>query len=360
LRKAIIIFILSFSIHAFSDSLSIFFLGDTYFGESYQTNPKYNGGINAIEKYGYDYFFENVKDLLRSSDHTILNLETTLYPLSTGAYLRKPYSHWSYGDKTCQYLIMYGIDAVSLGNNHVMDYGLPGYIETSNLLDKYNIKYFGAGDNSAMALLPLVQKCVIGSKILEIAVIGGFEYRKSYDSLYNFYANRELAGVNMFDTAGIISQVKLLREQNKDTYIVLFPHWGKNYKQVMDYQKEMAHALIDAGVDLIIGHGAHTVQESEYYNGKWIIYNIGNFIFNAPGRYSSTGAKPYGLMAELVITANSKKLRLYPIFTDNNKSGYQLSFLNEEEFVDCSRILGNNESINKLTGERNYFEIKLN
>ncbi len=357
--KLIIIFFLLFSPYAFSDSISVFFLGDTYFGESYQINHKYNNGVNVIEEYGYDYFFENVKDLLNTSDYTIANLETSLYSKPGGEYSRKPYSHWSYGNQTCAYLTKYGIDAVSLGNNHVMDYGLPGYIETTYLLDKFNIKYFGAGDNSAAAPLPLIHKYVIGGKTVEIAVIGGFEYRPNYDTMYSFYAGRGLAGVNKFDTAGIIRQIKLLREQNNDPFIILYPHWGKNYKQTMDYQKEMAHSLIDAGVDLIIGHGAHTVQEAEYYNGKWIIYNIGNFIFNAPGRYKTTGEKPYGLMAELVMTENNKMLRLHPVFTDNLKSDYQIRFLDENEFDDCFNIINRNKAIKPEPGNNSYIKIIL-
>lgn len=357
--KAIIILLLSFSPHAFSDSLSIFFLGDTYFGESYQTNPKYNGGVNAIEKYGYDYFFENVKDLLNASDYIIVNFESPLCGNKNVSSL-KPYIHWCDVNNTLKYLKKYKINAVSLGNNHSMDMGYNGLIGSISNCENSGLQCFGAGQNSYSMNEPLLAEFIKGGSKFQLAVIGGFEYRASYDTIYNFYSRDSTAGVHALSTEKITAKVKSLKEKNKNLFIVFYPHWGKNYKQTMDYQKEMAHALIDAGADLIIGHGAHTVQEAEYYNGKWIIYNIGNFIFNAPGRYSSTGAKPYGLMAELVVTSNSKKLRLYPIFTDNNKSDYQLRFLDEEEFVDCSRVLGNKESINKLSGERNYFEIKLN
>ena len=88
---------------------------------------------------------------------------------------------------------------------------------------------------------------------------------------------------------------------NPDIFIVIYPHWGGNYKPVSDVQKAFAHNWIDAGADIVIGHGAHTIQEIEQYKGKWIFYNIGNFIFNALGRYSSTGAKPYSLMVKLII-----------------------------------------------------------
>jgi poly-gamma-glutamate capsule biosynthesis protein CapA/YwtB (metallophosphatase superfamily) len=356
LPRYIILLFFLFVSRAYSDSLSIFFLGDTYFGESYQTNSKYNEGVNVIEEYGYDYFFENVKDLLSRSDYTIANLETSLHPYSKEIYSRKPYSHWSYGDKTCQHLVKYGIDAVSLGNNHVMDYGLTGYTGTINLLDKHNISHFGTG---TFAALEADIRNLNSDINFKIAVFGGFEYRASYDTLYNFYADTNKAGVYKLDIENLKKDIQHFRHIDPYIYIIFFPHWGKNYKQAMDYQKEMGHALIDAGVDLIIGHGSHTVQETEMYKDKWIIYNIGNFIFNAPGRYKSIGAKPYGLMAELIVAQDSKKLRLYPVFTDNKRSDYQVRFLDKDEFEDCGKIITEAGVVIRSTGDSGFFEIKL-
>jgi poly-gamma-glutamate capsule biosynthesis protein CapA/YwtB (metallophosphatase superfamily) len=343
-----------------ADSLSVFFLGDTYFGESYQTNSKYNDGVNVIDEYGYDYFFENVKGLLKNSDHTIINLETSLNPPGTVQYPEKPYLHWSYGIKTCAYLAKYGVDAVSLGNNHVMDYGSEGYIATTTMLDSFGLQWFGAGLNDSLAAIPYTRTLSMETGNFELAVIGGFEYRRSYENKYDFYAGENKQGVNKLIPERIITQVKQLKDQNKNIFIVFYPHWGKNYKPAMDYQKEMAHALIDAGVDLIIGHGSHTIQETEMYKDKWIIYNIGNFIFNAPGRYRSKSAKPYGLMAELVIKDSGKLLKLHPIFTDNKRSDYQVRFLDEDEFEDYGKLIGGTGVINKSKGDRSFFEIKLN
>jgi poly-gamma-glutamate capsule biosynthesis protein CapA/YwtB (metallophosphatase superfamily) len=338
-----------------ADSLKILFLGDTYFGESYQTNPGHNDGINVIDEYGYDYFFENVKTLLNSSKFTIANLETSLASRQS-EYLTKAYSHWSTGSKTCEYLKKYGIDAVSLGNNHVMDYGSKGMTETIALLDKHNIKYFGGGNNAYEAGAPLTVNFALTEKYFGIAVLGGYKYRPSYDTIYHAYANDSTAGINMLDTAKIIKQVRQLKEHNKDVFVVFFPHWGKNYKQAVDYQKEMAHMLIDAGVDLVIGHGAHTIQQTEMYKEKLIVYNIGNFIFNAPGRYKSTGAKPYSFITELVVKDGKKYVRLYPLYVNNNKTDYRLRFLDEEEFNDCFEYIGN--SFTKKKGTE-YFEIEL-
>jgi poly-gamma-glutamate capsule biosynthesis protein CapA/YwtB (metallophosphatase superfamily) len=315
------------------DTLQILFLGDTYFGESYQTNPKYNRGINVTEQYGYDYFFENVKDLLLSADYTIANLETSLYESDEVKFQKKPYSHWSYAEKTCRILKKYNIRCLSLGNNHVMDYGTEGLKNTVGLLEKYEIEYFGAGENINNASKPLIKVFSALSDTFRIAVIGGFEYRPNYDTLYHYYASDIKPGVNKIDTSEILKQIQNLRKIYPDVFIVFFPHWGKNYKQVQEYQKEIAYNVIDGGADLVIGHGAHTIQETEEYKGKHILYNIGNFIFNAPGRFNSTGALPYSYIVKMMVINGKVKLQLIPIFVNNKECDYKVRFLNESEYA---------------------------
>lgn len=321
-------------------SVKIFFLGDLDFGESYQTNPKFNDGINIIDEYGYDYMFENIKDLLETSNITIANLETPLLDsLQSSSVSRKPYIHWSSSDITTNYLKKYKINTLSLGNNHTMDCGIEGMNQTINSLQKKGLNYFGAGINTNEAGKPFVKQFVLNRDTITIAVFSGFEYRKSYDSIYNFYAGENSAGVNVISVKRTAVQIKELKEKYPDIFIIFFPHWGRNYLQKTELQTETAHGLIDAGVDLIIGTGAHTIQQIESYKEKCIIYCIGNSVFNAPGRYKSYGAKPYSFIAILEIKQHEgkliKQLCLYPIYTDNLQTNYQVRFLDGDEFADC-------------------------
>jgi poly-gamma-glutamate capsule biosynthesis protein CapA/YwtB (metallophosphatase superfamily) len=313
---------------------SVLFLGDTHFGDNYQSDPKFNDGVNVIKKFGYDYFFENVKDILSASDFAIANLET---PLIINAELPvsnlKPYLHWSDPSQTVFYLDKYNIQYVSLGNNHVFDYGVKGLRETIRNLELADIKFFGAGLDSVSATAPLIQN-VKGYKLI---VFGEFEYRPNYDTLYGFFASSGKPGVNKLDTAGLSTSIKEFRIKFPEAVIVVYPHWGSNYKQAGIQQKENARHLIEAGADIIVGHGAHTVQEIERYKGKWILYNLGNFIFNAPGRYRSKNAKPYGMMAELILGKNS--IKLYPLYTNNMETDYQVRLLEEEELADFVSIV---------------------
>ena len=335
------------------DSLSILFLGDTHFGDNYQYDPKFSRGVNIINEYGYDYFFENVKEILGTSDVTLCNLETplttNLEPVST----KKPYLHWSDPVNTTKFLSKYNIKNICLGNNHIFDQGRSGFNETISSLQKAGMNYFGAGKNSDEALKPLI----IDENGAKLVIFGGFEYRASYDTLYNFYADSVTAGVNTLDTIKLNHEIINYRKKYPDAKIIIYPHWGSNYKQVNPRQIAFAHSWINAGADIIIGHGAHTVQEIEKYNGKWILYNIGNFIFNAPGRYRTTGAKPYSLMAKLVIENDKEKIILYPIFTNNKRNDFQVRELSGEEFTELEEFLLKGK-FEYSAYENKYFELK--
>ncbi len=354
--------------------LSIIFLGDLNFGESYQTNPVYNRGVNIIDKFGYDYMFQNIGALLMNSDLTIANLETPLLDsIKSRASARKLYVHWSSANKTAEYLMKYNITALSLANNHTFDYGSEGLSQTVSVLQENNFNYFGAGNNTDEARKPMIKRFISAEDTFTLAVLSGFEYRKSYDSIYDYYAGENAPGVNMISVEHISESVKELRGKYGDIYIIFFPHWGRNYFWKTGGQAEAAHSIIDAGVDLIIGHGAHMVQEVEYYNGHWIIYSIGNSVFNAPGRYSYYGGVPFSFIAELRIRNvkddKEKHLRLYPIFTDNLKTDYQVRFLDDEEMNECYNILRaksnekkvfNDDFRLKENGSYRFFEIQLN
>lgn len=311
----------------FADSLQILFLGDTHFGENYQYDSRYNHGTNYIASYGYDGFFKNVEHVLKSPEAVICNLETPLTREINIISSRKPYLHWSDPDSTVNYFKKYNITFASLGNNHIFDMGQEGFNSTAKILLDNNIPFTGAGNNLTEASKPLVLK----KDDITAVIFSGFEYRPNYDTLYNFYAGENNPGVNLLDTVRLNKDILEYKKLYPGTLIIIYPHWGSNYGKVNERQIAFAHSWINAGADAIIGQGAHTVQPVELYNGKYIYYNIGNFIFNAPGRYASTGALPYSMMVKMQLNLGRINYTLFPLYTDNKKSGYQLRQLNTSE-----------------------------
>ena len=173
----------------------------------------------------------------------------------------------------------HNIRVVSLANNHALDYSLPGLQQTIKHLERHGIVVFGAGLSETQAANPHRLEIYLGDNIIRMAILGGYWYRKSYDSRYKFYARGKSGGVRVLNDDSFAKQIRILKQTDPDMFIVVFPHWGKNYRWRSQEQISLAHALIDAGADLIIGHGAHVFQEIEQYHDRWIIYNLGNFVF---------------------------------------------------------------------------------
>jgi poly-gamma-glutamate capsule biosynthesis protein CapA/YwtB (metallophosphatase superfamily) len=311
------------------DDLSILFAGDISFGENYQKK-------SLFESRGYDYFLKELSPLLNRSDMVIANLETPLTDLTRSPFSGwKKYIHWGDVHKVPEVLKGHNIRFVSLANNHSMDYGMEGLQQTLVALKKEGIAWFGAGMSASKAAKPLRFHSVVNGRPFHLIVVSGFEYRRWYDLLYRFYARGKSGGVNRWTRKDAAKQIREIRKSDDQAFIVAFPHWGDNYSFKNKDQTKLAHALIEAGCDLAIGHGAHILQEIEQYKGKWILYSLGNFVFNSPGRYQKKQVDPFSLAVSLNVTDESGSLalilRLYPIFSDNRISNYQPRFVTDGE-----------------------------
>ncbi|MDR1907322.1 MAG: CapA family protein [Holosporales bacterium] len=196
-------------------------------------------------------------------------------------------------------LVAGGFDVVGLANNHSMDRGAEGIMETIETLDKAGIAHCGAGKNIDEAHKPVI----IERESTNIAFL-------SYTSVFldHFQALADRAGVavvklrtsyrppeRFFEVPGMPAIVLTEPEQDsvdrmkqdianaktKADIVVISWHWGisQSYRLVAEYQREMGKLAIDAGADLIVGHHPHVVQGVEIYKGKGICYCLGDFSF---------------------------------------------------------------------------------
>ena len=323
---------------------SVLFVGDTSFGENYQLGIEKKGGENILKARGYDYSLKHFSTFLRGADLVIANLETPLtsIPVSPLAE-KKNYLHTGDTVKTSATLKKHNIAVVSLANNHTMDYGIEGLRQSLEALEKEEMHWFGAGLNESEAAKPFDHHFELNEETIRLVVVAGFEYTKHYDEAYAFYANGNTGGVNTWTAAKVVEQVEAIRKADSDASIVAFPHWGSNYAWKTKTQTKLAHALVNAGADLIIGHGAHMLQEIEHYKDRWIIYGLGNFVFNSPGRYRKMKAAPFSLAARLDMVEQKEEitftLKLYPILSDNLVTNYQPRFVTEKEFKRVHNLL---------------------
>jgi poly(3-hydroxybutyrate) depolymerase len=323
--------------------LRVLFGGDTNHGESYQEEYGKTSEGNILEKKGYDHGLGQLSRLLQSVDYRILNLETPLTTKHDSPLAGKDYLHYSDPVKSPAAFQRFGPVAYSLANNHTLDQGAAGLADTSAALSVAGAQSFGAGKSLAEAVKPLIQNCRVDDHDFTLAVFGTFEYRKNYDEDYHFYARTNRPGVAPVDVPAVQKAIAELKRYAPDAFVVYFMHWGDNYQWKSADQVKTAQALRVAGVDLLIGHGAHTMQEVEHDKDGWIFYSLGNFLFNARGRYTAHKASPYSL--PLVVDFSMQNghlqtgLRVYPILSDNQITDYQPRFVTSQELGEINTML---------------------
>lgn len=326
------------------ETIRILFLGDTSFGENYHDRLASQGREPVLRTRGYDHMIELFGGLLADADFTVANLETPVTDRFPSPFAgEKDYLHYADVEKTPDQLQKRGFDLLSLANNHALDFGMPGLEQTLDVLNARGLRVCGAGADAETAERPFVKVFEAGEHPLTLAVLCNFEYRKEYDEDYAYYAGEGRGGVAALSSTAIAVEVDRLRQTHPGIFVIAYPHWGDNYEWATEEQREQAAAMLDAGVDTIIGHGAHLVQEIERRDGRWIVYGLGNFVFGSPGRYGERDAHPYSAVAMLTLSPDSldvvRKIRLYPIFTDNRLTGYRPRFVTGQEFEEVRFLL---------------------
>jgi hypothetical protein len=225
----------------------------------------------------FEYPFEKVRDLLIQGDIVFFNLET---PLTDSTHSLDPKGKYILKTPT-KYIesIKYaGFNMANLANNHMMDFYEKGLEDTMALLDEAGIVYSGAGMNLEEARKP----ALIEVKGLKVAMLGYTDMAElvfAGDPYFEFAAKENKPGVVPRKMEYILEDVGKIRD-SVDLVIVSL-HWGVEETFIVtDEMVEFAHTLIDNGVDIILGHHPHQFQGMEIYNGKPIIYSMGNFIMD--------------------------------------------------------------------------------
>lgn len=166
-----------------------------------------------------------------------------------------------------------GVDIVDLANNHVYDFGPEAFADTLATLRGAEIAYVGAGADIKEASAP-VYVDVDGYKIAYVAATRAEKNIKTPE------ATETSGGVfRCYDNTDYIEKIKEAKA-NAD-YVIALPHWGTEHSTILESaQTDGAKEYIDAGADAVIGAHTHCLQGMDFYNGKPIIYSLGNFWFD--------------------------------------------------------------------------------
>ena len=194
------------------------------------------------------YFFQNVKDIFTADDLTVANMEGTL--TTSNDRQQKTFAFKGNPSYT-EILTQGGVEATNLANNHSHDYGDQSYEDTIQYLEAAGITTFGYDRTAVMDV-----------KGIKVGLIGIYELKDGLGRQQQ-----------------VIDTIQEVKDQGAQVIIVSF-HWGTEKSNIPDdIQKTLAHLAIDQGADLVVGHHPHVLQGIEKYQGKNIVYSLGNFCF---------------------------------------------------------------------------------
>jgi poly-gamma-glutamate synthesis protein (capsule biosynthesis protein) len=239
-------------------TVSIAFVGDIMLDES----------PGKTIKSGRDPF-QFFAPLLNAADIRVGNLECVVATTGTPEP-DKPYTFRAH--PRVLKLLQRHFDALSLANNHSGDYGPGAFGEMLDLLDRQKISYFGGGRNLAQAHTPLV----IERNGLRVALLGYNEFFPR-----SFEADFDKPGIAWSEDEQVRFDIRSARTLYLADLVILVMHWGWEHENLASSrQLQLARLMIDAGADAVVGGHPHVTQNVEQYQGKPIIYSLGNFVFD--------------------------------------------------------------------------------
>lgn len=271
--------------------------GDMLFADFY-FNIGYGIG-SYIDHYGSENIFNRVRPILKKGDLLIGNLESPISNESANDGIhRKEFLASPIIAKT---LFLEGFRVINISNNHISQHGLSAFEDTIANLRKNSVSPIGrinSGNKNQELVIKKIKEKNLG--FLSYSLIEDhFEQSPSY------YAHNP--SINE-----IIDHIE--ESKSKCDFIIIMLHWGDEFiDRPSSSQITLAHQLIDAGCDVIIGGHSHIFQGVEKYKGKIIAYSLGNFVFSMPWKPT----RATGLLNIQLNEERNHSFSIVPIWIDD-------------------------------------------
>ena len=238
--------------------ITVFLAGDVMLSRGVEST--------ILKKNDFNYPFLLYKDIISKADIAFANLESPIFEgavVPTGSFVFRA------DPRSVDSMEWAGFDILGLANNHILNKGEQGLLNTFEELDDAEIGYCGAAKNSS-EIQNFYIKEVNGLKIGFLCYAYGPDY---------YAATKNKAGMVLTDIEQLKSDLAKIKEQVD--FSIVSMHAGIEYRHnKSDDQERFAYAAIDNGAELVIGHHPHVVQEAEIYKNKYIFYSLGNFVFD--------------------------------------------------------------------------------
>ena len=243
------------------DTLSIVFTGDILLDR---------GVRRVINQHGVDHLFsDGIDSVFRSAQLVVGNLECPATKIDAPVFKRfifRGEPEW------LDTLRQHGITHLNLANNHSIDQGREGLLDTRRNIIAAGMVPMGAGENMSEASEPVL----LASEPRNVWFVPSLRL-----ALENYAYLLDKPCVSQEPMDSLIRRVYRLRQADSTAVIIVSLHWGGEHTlKPVPRQRLEAHQLILAGADALICHHTHTLQTIETFMGKPIYYSIGNFIFD--------------------------------------------------------------------------------
>lgn len=261
-----------------------------------------------VESGDYHSIFCEVEPIIKSADYSIVNYEC---PAVLGNYppIEKCGPNLSSSPKGIEAIKYAGFNIATLANNHIMDFGTQGLMDTVSLCSQYNIDTVGVGKN-----LEDASKILYKRKDGEtLAIINCCEHEFSI-------AGNDSAGANPLNP--IQQYYKIKEAKQSADYVLVIVHGGHEMYQLPSLRMvDTYRFFIDAGADAVVNHHQHCFSGYEFYNGKPIIYGLGNFCFDSSYRNSIWNE---GYLTIIDFCKNIINIHAIPYIQNNENVGLQV------------------------------------
>jgi poly-gamma-glutamate capsule biosynthesis protein CapA/YwtB (metallophosphatase superfamily) len=264
-----------------------------------------------IKKHGEDYPFLASLPVLRNAHIVLGNLEG---PMARNVERQKRNFSYRVNPKRAIAMARAGISVLTLANNHLMDCGRDGVLQTMEAITKVGIHVLGAGVDAASSRAPVI----LDAGGIKVGLLGYYWNRRCA-------ARRRLPGGAMDTPETLradISRLKLL----VDRIVVTF-HWGIPYeREPLPDDRAKARLAVECGADAVIGHHPHVLQPFEIHRNRPIFYSIGNYAFG------SGNSKGEGILVGLGFEKTVTRVIIYPLYVKNRDTrvAYQPKVLKGE------------------------------
>ena len=276
-----------------ADTLNVVFTGDILLDR---------GVRRVIDKHGVDHLFtEGVDSVFRSAQVVVGNLECPATKIQSPVqklYIFRGEPEW------LEALKRHGITHLNLANNHSIDQGREGLIDTRQNIIDAGITAIGAGANMTEAAEPVLLSRTPRNVWLVPSLRLALEN-------YAYLPDKPCVSQEPMDS--LLNRVHRLRKADSTAVIIVSLHWGGEHTMhPVNSQRWDARQIIRAGADVLVCHHTHTLQDVEDINGHSVFYSIGNFIFD-----QSKPENTKACLVRLKITAETVTTEAIPLEIKN-------------------------------------------